>query len=164
MSDPLRADLEYLARKSSWTGYHIFSLLSPVLYTTVAFRRYGRQAFSNNFLNGLLRSTWIGGFGGAIVGGGLAYARYSFFDSEAARIKRTQVAYDTSRVRAEDHSTIGAILFGVITPALLWKRARILHLVLGGAGIGSNIGLLTHLVRSASGDVPPKVALPPTHA
>ncbi|THV08017.1 hypothetical protein K435DRAFT_772331 [Dendrothele bispora CBS 962.96] len=160
MADTLGADVEYLARKGSNTGYQLLSLLTPPVYTAFVLTRHGRHAFS---INALLRSTWVGGLSGAVGGAGLAYARYSVSDPETVRVKRMQVAYDTSRVRAEDHSTIGAILFGVLTPALLWKRAKVLHLILGGAGIGSSIGLLTHLARSTSGDVPPKVTLP-THA
>ena len=30
----------------------------------------------------------------------------------------------TASIRADDHSTIGGILFAVITPALFWKRAN----------------------------------------
>ena len=33
-------------------------------------------------------------------------------------------ALQTSSIRADDHSTIGGIIFAVITPALFWKRAN----------------------------------------
>jgi hypothetical protein len=33
----------------------------------------------------------------------------------------------TSSMRADDHSTIGAILFAVLTPAAFWNRARLVH-------------------------------------
>ncbi|KAF5372904.1 hypothetical protein D9758_001728 [Tetrapyrgos nigripes] len=160
MAETHQQDVEYLARKASNTGYQILSLLTPPAYTAFVLTRRGRHAFS---INGMLRSTWVGGVGGALGGAGIAYARYSSFDPAAVQAKRIQIAYDTGRVRAEDHSTIGAILFGVLTPALLWKRAKLVHLILGGAGLGSSVGILTHYVRSLSGDIPPKV-LPPTHA
>ncbi|KAF9518902.1 hypothetical protein BS47DRAFT_1379645, partial [Hydnum rufescens UP504] len=66
-----------------------------------------------------------------------------------------------NRIRADDHSTIGAILFGVLTPALLWKRARAVHLVLGGAGIGSGIGLSAHWYRILTEPSHPKTPSPP---
>lgn len=53
-----------------------------------------------------------------------------------------------NRIRAEDRGTIGALLFAALTPALLWKRARAIHLVLGGAGIGSAIGSSVHLWKA----------------
>lgn len=53
-----------------------------------------------------------------------------------------------NRVRSDDHATIGAVLFGVLAPALLWKRARAVHLVLGGAGIGSSVGFATNAYRT----------------
>lgn len=52
-----------------------------------------------------------------------------------------------NRIRNDDHSTIGSVLFGVLTPALFWKRARAIHLVLGGAGIGSSMGLAVNKYR-----------------
>jgi hypothetical protein len=84
----------------------------------------------------------------------------------------------TASIRADDHSTIGAALFAVLTPAVFWKRARAVHrkhavtflhlfdnnsrvtVILGGAGIGSSIGLLTHWGRTISGDPPPRVEIP----
>lgn len=36
----------------------------------------------------------------------------------------------TNRIRAEDHATIGTVLFAVLIPALLWKRAHIVNRVL----------------------------------
>jgi hypothetical protein len=60
----------------------------------------------------------------------------------------------TRRVRSGDHSTIGAVLFGVLTPALFWRRARAVHLVLGGAGVGSSIGLATYAYRELTNPQP----------
>jgi hypothetical protein len=48
-------------------------------------------------------------------------------------------------------------LAAVLAPAILWKRANVVNLVLGGAGLGSGIGLLTHYGKSAAGDAPAKV-------
>lgn len=33
----------------------------------------------------------------------------------------------TTTIRAEDHSTIGALLFALLTPAIFWKRAGTVH-------------------------------------
>ena len=93
-------------------------------------------------------------------------------------------------LRADDHSTIGGILFAVLTPALFWKRANAFNcqytcsdpsgmkalathltrcslclfvhfvVIVGGAGMGSAVGLLTHYGRSVTGDPPPQAPLP----
>jgi hypothetical protein len=76
------------------------------------------------------------------------------------RNRRLKYAYDAASLRADDHSTIGAILFAVLTPAILWKRASRVNLVLGGAGIGSAIGLLTHYGRTVTGDIAPDAQIP----
>lgn len=151
------ADTEYLVRKGSNYGYRISSILSFPAYTAYILARRGRASFS---LNGLLQSTWIGGFVGmpsclfhgatelhnqrigAAGGGGIAFARYNFTNPEQVRVKRMETAYDvnpinftrrftnttqTGRIRAEDHATIGGVLFAVLTPAVLWNRARIIN-------------------------------------
>ncbi|KAF9257780.1 hypothetical protein L218DRAFT_935421 [Marasmius fiardii PR-910] len=150
-------DTEYLVRKASNTGYRALSLLTPPLYTAYILARRGRPAFS---VNGLLRSTWIAGVGGAIGGASTGYARYAYTGPETVQVKRLQTAYDTNRIRAEDHSTIGGILFSVITPAVLWKRAKLYNLILGGLGVGSAVGTLTHHFRTITGDPPTPVQLP----
>ncbi|ESK83467.1 hypothetical protein Moror_4908 [Moniliophthora roreri MCA 2997] len=151
------ADSEYLARKASNAGYRTLSLITPPLYTAYVLVRRGRGTFS---LNGLLQATWIGGAAGAAGGACISYARYKYTNPEAVKTKRIQVAYNTNRIRAEDHATIGSILFSVLTPAILWKRAKIVNLILGGAGIGSGIGSLTHYIRTMSGDPPPVIQIP----
>ncbi|KAJ3857936.1 hypothetical protein EV368DRAFT_77344 [Lentinula lateritia] len=134
------ADTEYLVRKGSNTGYRILSILTPPAYTVYVLARHGRPSFS---LNGLLRSTWIGGIAGAAGGAGIAFARYNYTNAEK-----------TGRIRAEDHATIGGVLLAVLTPAVFWNRARVANLILGGAGIGTGVGMIAHWTRSITGDTP----------
>ena len=37
------------------------------------------------------------------------------------------IFYQMSSLRAEDHSTIGALLGSLLIPALFWKRAKLIH-------------------------------------
>lgn len=144
-------------------------------------------------------SAWLST--GTLGGGAIEYARASGSGGEKLRQRRLVVAYNvrlsatrsnfvrraaheagvpqTSSIRADDHSTIGGVLFAVLTPALFWKRANALNcaypfsmlwsytepslpllVILGGAGIGSAVGLLAHYGRSLSGDRPPVVEVP----
>ncbi|KAF9472766.1 hypothetical protein BDN70DRAFT_937927 [Pholiota conissans] len=80
--------------------------------------------------------------------------RYVYSSQESVRTKRIETAYNTHIVRRNDHSTIGAVVAAVATPAIFWKRASVINC---GAGLGSGIGLLTHYGRSVSGDPPPEV-------
>jgi hypothetical protein len=145
----MSADVEYLIRRSMTKGYQLFSLLTPPLYTAFVLARRGRSQFS---INRFLRATWLGGAAGSVGGGAFEWAR-----SSGANVhnRRMYDAYNTSSIRADDHSTIGAILFAVLTPAVFWNRARLVHLILGGSGIGSSVGLLVHYGRTISGDPPP---------
>ncbi|OCH95316.1 hypothetical protein OBBRIDRAFT_618045 [Obba rivulosa] len=146
------ADIEFFVRRGMTKGYQIASLVTPPLYTVIALSRYGRSHFS---VNRLLRATWVGGSIGIVSGGGFEYARSVYSNEAKVRRRRIQAAYDTASIRADDHATIGGILFAVLTPAIFWKRASVVNLILGGAGIGSAVGLLTHHVRTISGDPAP---------
>ncbi|KAH8107149.1 hypothetical protein BXZ70DRAFT_280108 [Cristinia sonorae] len=92
-----------------------------------------------------------------VGGGGFEYLRSAYSNPENVRSRRIAAVYNMNSVRADDHSTIGSILFAVITPALFWKRANAFNLIVGGAGIGSSVGLLAHYGRSISGDPPPPI-------
>ncbi|PFH49100.1 hypothetical protein AMATHDRAFT_63747 [Amanita thiersii Skay4041] len=153
---PHDADTQFLTRQAMYTGYQYFSILTPVIYTVLV--RRGRTPFS---INNALRATWMGGLAGSASAGGLAYARYAYTSEATVRQKRIHNAYNTSRLRADDHATIGAVLGSVLTPAILWKRAGVIHLVLGGAALGSGVGLLAHHCRTLMGDAPPKAQIPP---
>ncbi|GBE82447.1 hypothetical protein SCP_0408310 [Sparassis crispa] len=151
------ADVEFLVRRGMTKGYQYLSLLTPPVYAAFTISRYGRAHVS---VNRLLRATWIGGSVGIVGGGAFEYVRSAYSTQEIVRARRLRAAYNTSSIREDDHSTIGSILFAVLTPAVLWNRAHPVNLVLGGAGIGSAVGFLTHHVRTVSGDPPPKVPIP----
>ncbi|KDQ60605.1 hypothetical protein JAAARDRAFT_190775 [Jaapia argillacea MUCL 33604] len=151
------ADTEALVRTSMSKGYQLCSLLTPPAYTAFVLLRRGRSHFS---VNSFLRATWLGGVAGVAGGGAVEYVRSRNSSDTTLRTRRIRAAYNTDSIRADDHSTIGAILFAVLTPAVFWKRARIVHLVLGGAGVGSAIGVLSHYCRTLSGDPPPRLQIP----
>ncbi|KAF8797844.1 hypothetical protein BYT27DRAFT_7218652 [Phlegmacium glaucopus] len=151
----IHPDTEYLVRQAMTTGYQWSSLLVPPVYIAYVLARRGQAALSTNRV---LRATWVGGLGGksawAIASGGVGYLRYANLNQESVRMKRLKVVYDSNVLRRNDHSTIGGILGAVLIPAILWKRASIVNLILGGAGLGSGIGLLTHYGRTITGDSP----------
>lgn len=149
LDDVHAADTNYLVREAMTTGYQFFSLITPPAYVAFVIARRGRAAFS---INRLLRATWVGGLSGTLGFGGGAYLRYAYSSAESTRVTRIETAYNPAIIRRHDHATIGSILMAVLTPALLWRRASIVNLILGGAGLGSGIGLVTHYVRTLSGD------------
>ncbi|KAI5124312.1 hypothetical protein M0805_008920 [Coniferiporia weirii] len=155
------ADREYLVRRSMSLGYQYFSLLMPPLYTAVVLsrRKMGAMPWS---INRMLRSTWMGGIAGVAQGGTLEYLRTSYESDESLRARRINAIYNISSLRAEDHSTIGAILGATLTPALFWKRARVFHLFFGGAGVGAGFGLLAHWVRDLPEEASPKAPSSPS--
>ncbi|KAF9532357.1 hypothetical protein CPB83DRAFT_847715 [Crepidotus variabilis] len=162
MSSTHAADTEYLVRQAANSGYQWSSLLAPPAYMAYVVARRGRTSLS---LNKVLRATWVGGLGGSVAAGSVAYARYAYSGEDTVRVRRIKAAYNTDALRRNDHATIGGVVVGALTPAILWKRGAALNLILGGFGIGNAFGLLTHYGRAVSGDPAPKIdiALPGAH-
>ncbi|KAH7889944.1 hypothetical protein F5I97DRAFT_1800459 [Phlebopus sp. FC_14] len=151
------ADTELLVRRSMTKGYELFSLLTPPAYIAFVLARKGRGHFT---ANRFLRATWVGGAVGCISGGAFEYVRSANSSEATVTARRMRNTYDMASLRADDHATIGALLSAILTPAVLWKRAGTVNLVLGGAGVGSALGLLTHYGRTLTGDPPPTIQIP----
>ncbi|PPQ86864.1 hypothetical protein CVT25_012583 [Psilocybe cyanescens] len=158
MSSAHAADTDYLVRQAMNTGYQWSSLIVPPAYLVYIVARKGRGSLS---LDRFLAATWIGGLGGAAAFGGAAYVRNAYSSEQFVRARRIETAYDVDKLRRNDHSTIGGVLAAVITPAILWNRANVVNLILGGAGLGSTAGILTHYGRTMSGDPPAVVEVLP---
>jgi hypothetical protein len=136
-------DTEFLIRHSMLKGYQALSLLTPPLYTVITLYRRGHQGF---VVNRMLRATWIAGGVGTTVGGGLAWGKLRSQTPESLQDRRVRLMYnvrcvqlvcrsthatalENTQIHTDDHSTIGSILFAVLTPALLWRRAHIINRV-----------------------------------
>jgi len=150
-------DTEYLVRQAMTTGYQWSSLLVPPVYIAYVLARRGRVTLS---INRILRASWVGGLGGTIASGGVGYLQYANLSEESVRMKRLTTAYNTNLLRRNDHSTIGGILGAVLIPAILWKRASIVNLILGGAGLGTGVGLVTHYGGTIMEDSPQVIIAP----
>ncbi|KAG9084888.1 hypothetical protein FS749_004885 [Ceratobasidium sp. UAMH 11750] len=137
------ADSEYVLRQYSTRGYQAFSFIAPLAYTGYAISK--GKTWS---LRQTLRVTWVGGLGGAATGAGVGWAWASSVSPERVHAKRTKLAYDRRILRLNDHSTIGMLLGAMVTPAILLRRASVVDLVLGGAGLGSSMGAGAHFWRT----------------
>ncbi|CAE6479419.1 unnamed protein product [Rhizoctonia solani] len=137
------ADSEYILRQYSTRGYQSLSLIAPIAYTGYALAR--RRPWS---IQQTLRATWMGGLGGAVAGAGTGWAWATASSPERVHRVRVKMVYDRSLLRLNDHATIGMLLGAMLTPAIFLKRARVLDLLLGGAGFGTSAGMMVHWWRS----------------
>jgi len=146
--DSPSVDVQAVLRADAQAGYQLASLVALPAYVTFALVR--KRGLT---LNRTLRATWIAGVVGAGAGAG-----YGWYESRRGdnylRDRHIGLSYDARRIRSDDHSIIGAVLFAVITPALFWRSARAAHLILGGAGVGSSIGLATCAYRGLTNPQP----------
>ncbi|KAF8306434.1 hypothetical protein DL93DRAFT_2088646 [Clavulina sp. PMI_390] len=163
MGSPASPDFDAVLRADSYFGYQMASVIAPPAYIALSLIR--RRPFS---INRTLRATWLSGAVGA--GAGFGYGWYEgTLGRKHLQTRHLGIAYDVHRIKNDDHATIGAALFAVLTPALFWSRARAVHLVLGGAGLGTAIGVATNAYRmygdpnyGVGGGGPGPVLAPPT--
>lgn len=151
------ADTEFFVRRGAVKGFEYASLFAPPAYVAFVLSRRGRGSLS---VSNILRSTWIGGLAGSATGGAVEYVRSKSSEQTDLHARRFKVTYDANSLRLDDHATIGSLLVGLLTPAVFWKRARTVDLVLGGIGLGSAIGVATHHIRNLNGDKPPPTIIP----
>ncbi|KAH8829651.1 hypothetical protein DL96DRAFT_1599008 [Flagelloscypha sp. PMI_526] len=140
-------DSRYLIRTWALHGFFYASVFVPMAVALSLPARF-------------FRATFVGSAATSAVFAGLGYLRFSFMDEDALRARRLNDVYDANRIRLEDYSTIGSVLSGVLVPAIFWKRAPIHYLILGGATIGTGLGMTTHYVRFALGHRPPQSEVP----
>ncbi|KAG9012634.1 hypothetical protein FRB94_005244 [Tulasnella sp. JGI-2019a] len=132
---PASADSQALMRRNAFRGYQIASLAVPPLYFAVTLARRRPVSF-----NKVLVATMVGGATGAATGLGVGTLQYGG-ESDNSRVKLT---YDANQIRLDDYATLGILLGAVLTPAILYRRTRLLFAICGGAGLGAGVGTATH--------------------
>ncbi|WVQ75573.1 hypothetical protein IAR50_005200 [Cryptococcus sp. DSM 104548] len=130
---------------SSLTSAELFAFLAPpaFLVSSLALKRTG---FS---VRGLMRYSASGAVIGAAAGAGLGGARAGNASDLEVNAKLGQMSLDESLVRRNDYATIGAVLSGLLTPAIFLKRAPLPALVLGGASVGLGLGAAGYYAEGA---------------
>ncbi|KZT56701.1 hypothetical protein CALCODRAFT_509262 [Calocera cornea HHB12733] len=139
-------DSSYLARTRALQFSQLASLALPPLYTCVAL--YRRTPLT---INRFLRASWVGTATAALLGGGWEIVRLQGMGPLAVGERAWAVGHDANRLRSQDYSLIGSFIGSLTTSAVLWKRARKVHLVLGGAVLGEAAGFAAHLYQSWAG-------------
>jgi len=140
-----------ILRASAVQGIQVASFVAPIGYLIYSIRSPRTLLTASRFL----RATWLGGVAGGALGTASGFYLVTK-DPTSLREQRQELIYDIERIRAQDYSTIGSVLSTVLTSAFLWKRARLVHLVLGGAGLGAGAGYGYHLWRlTIEGSVKP---------
>ncbi|KAG8936232.1 hypothetical protein FRC03_004970 [Tulasnella sp. 419] len=137
------ASREALLKHHGIRGYQLASALAPPVYIVATLVR--RKPFA---INGMLRTTWLGAASGAVAGVGYGTVKYNEVDESKVTAERIKLAYDKNAIQMNDHSLIGAIIMGALTPAIFYNRTRLVHSVLGGASLGAAAGLATHFYKS----------------
>lgn len=135
-------DTAYYIGRYTISGLQIGCIAATPLYLLQTLRGRGFT------LRGLTRYNWliptVGAAGGSIAG----YAAASQLDHPSLAAKTSRFRLDAQRVRQDDLHLIGSVLGALVLPAIFFKRVGLLNGLLGGAGLGGSVGLITHQVQT----------------
>jgi len=143
--DPLpqaSADVQALLKHNAFRGYQLACVAIPPLFISYSLVR--RRPLSTNKV---LSATLVGGAAGAGVGLGIGTMQYSHAPGDRLTTARVKLAYDTKQIRLDDYATLGAILGAVLTPAIFYRRTRLVWSVFGGASMGVGTGTVVHYLK-----------------
>ncbi|KAJ7582561.1 hypothetical protein C8J56DRAFT_1167647 [Mycena floridula] len=155
-------DVEFLVKDAISGGYRVASLLVPPVYTGLILARRGPGSL---YVNRVLRATWIGGSIGAASFGALAHARYSTTREDLVRERRLKTEQAGLQLASSgvpprlDFMLTGGFIGAALTATIFWRRAHVVNLLLGGAGLGCDLGVITHYYQTF---VPPVPTASPT--
>lgn len=98
-------------------------------------------------LRGLARYNWLIPSLGAVGGSVAGYAAASQLDHPSLAARTSGLRLDAQRVRQDDLHLIGSVLGSLVLPAIFLKRVGLFNGLLGGAGLGGSVGLITHQIQ-----------------
>ncbi|EPQ27177.1 uncharacterized protein PFL1_05100 [Pseudozyma flocculosa PF-1] len=137
-------DKAYYLGRYGVKGLQYGCLLATPLYAVRALRR---GTFS---LRGLMRANWITPAAGAGLGSATGLITAANLDHKSLSASAQNLRLDANRVRSDDLHLIGSVLGALVIPALFLRRVGLINGLLGGAGVGGSIGLITHQVQRYS--------------
>ncbi|KIS66566.1 uncharacterized protein UMAG_05555 [Mycosarcoma maydis] len=136
-------DTAYYIGRYTISGLQYGCLAATPLYLIQVARGRGR-GFS---VRSLARYNWTVPLTGACAGSVGGYATASQLDHASLSAKSSHLRLDAARVRQDDLHLIGSVIGALVLPAVLLTRVGLVNGLLGGAGVGGSIGLLTNYVQ-----------------
>lgn len=118
-------------------GTQVASVAATPLYLINSIRKGSFR------LRGLARYNWVVPALGCALGaaGGWTESLQTSAPSLAFRV--ANVRADAERMRRDDYQLIGAVVGGLTLPAIFLRRVGLVNGLLGGAGLGSAVGVLS---------------------
>lgn len=134
-------DTAYYIGRYTVSGLQYGCLAATPLYLVQTLRGRG---FS---LRGLARYNWLAPLTGAGLGSVAGYATASQLDHPSIAARTSGLRLDAARVRQDDLHLIGSVVGALVLPALVLGRVGLVNGLLGGAGLGGAVGLVTDKVQ-----------------
>ncbi|KAF7338626.1 hypothetical protein MVEN_02088900 [Mycena venus] len=156
-SEKWTSDSAYITARTMKSSFGLGAALGIPLYFAILVSSKRSKSFS---VERLLNVSTLSGIGVASAGGAVSYSRNALSDAATLKQRRVELAYSASKRREDDFGTIGAVLGICLVPAVLWTRAGLLDMTLGGGTLGYGSGFLTHHLQNLLGNTAGKAPEP----
>ena len=113
-------------------------------------------------MRGLARYNWVLPILGVGIGAGTGWAESVQISAPLLAYRTAAVRADGERMRRDDFHLIGSVVGALTLPALFLRRVGLFNGLLGGAGLGGAIGVLTFYGKLFSEDKLKDVPIPGT--
>ncbi|WFD49331.1 hypothetical protein GLX27_004011 [Malassezia furfur] len=130
-------DQSYLIAFRSLLGAQVASVAATPTYLVHALRKGSFR------LRGLARYNIAVPLIGAVLGGAGGWVEGSQLSPAVLARRVSDSRLDVVRARRDDYQLIGSVVGALTLPALFLRRVGLITGMLGGAGLGSAVGVLT---------------------
>lgn len=114
-------------------------------------------------MHGMARYNWVLPILGAGIGAGTGWMESVQISAPLLAYRASAVRADSERMRRDDFHLIGSVVGALTLPALFLRRVGLINGLLGGAGLGGAIGVLTFYGKLYSEDKLKDVPIPGTN-
>jgi hypothetical protein len=125
----------------AFIGLQMASLAATPIYALSAIRK---GQFS---IRQLVRYNWVIPALGAGAGAGSALTVTSRESAAATASRTIDMRMSKKTVRQDDLQLVGSVVGALLVPAIFLRRAGLINGLLGGAGLGSAGGIITHYIQ-----------------
>ena len=138
------------------TGTQIAAVAATPFYLVQSIRT---RRFS---LRGLARYNWLIPLLGAGIGAGAGWTESIQISAPLLSYRTAAIRGDNERVRRDDFHLIGSVVGALALPALFLRHVRLFNGLLGGAGLGGAVGILSYFGKQYSEDKLKELPIPGT--
>lgn len=110
----------------------------------------------------MARYNWLVPLLGAGIGAGAGWTESIQISAPLLSYRTTAIRGDNERIRRDDFHLIGSVIGALTLPALFLRHVGLFNGLLGGAGLGGAVGILSYFGKQYSEDKLKELPIPGT--